>query len=127
VCTRRNRRAPFLDILLRRNPRRPVMVAGLAAVGGSPAAATTPNDVAALAELLRETSVQHDDFDAAAAPDEWWDWYDWYAAYMNARQRGCDVGRAITAAGRYVAPHSTVTGPPRGRDRLAAGRLAAEA
>ena len=42
-------------------------------------------DVAALAELLHETSQQHGSFEAIAPPHDWWDWY---AAYMDARQRG---------------------------------------
>jgi hypothetical protein len=108
VCTRRNRRAPFLDILLRRNPRRLVMVAGPAAVDGRPAATAPSTDVTALARLLRETSARHDEFDAAAQPDEWWDWYDLWAAYMSARQSGCDIEQAVGAAKRFVASHSTV-------------------
>ena len=38
-------------------------------------------DVAELADLLRETSIHHGDFEAVAPPPDWWDWY---AAYMHA-------------------------------------------
>ena len=31
-------------------------------------------DVAALSELLHETSIRHGDFEAVAAPHDWWDW-----------------------------------------------------
>ena len=39
-------------------------------------------DIAALADLLHETSEHHGVFEAAAPPHDWWDWY---AAYMDAR------------------------------------------
>jgi hypothetical protein len=42
-------------------------------------------DVAALADLLHETSERHGSFEAVAAPHDWWDWY---AAYMRAREGG---------------------------------------
>jgi hypothetical protein len=57
-------------------------------------------DIAALAELLHETSVRHGAFEAVAAPHDWWDWY---AAYAVARQRGADPAAAETAADRYMA------------------------
>lgn len=57
-------------------------------------------DVAALAELLHETSVRHGSFEAVAPPHDWWDWY---AAYMDARERGDTPDEASTAAGRYTA------------------------
>jgi hypothetical protein len=57
-------------------------------------------DVAALAELLHETSLRHGDFEAAAPPHDWWDWY---AAYMDARQSGSDPDAASAAANRYMA------------------------
>ncbi len=57
-------------------------------------------DVAALAELLHETSIRHGDFEAAAPPHDWWDWY---AAYMDARQSGSDPDDASAAANRYMA------------------------
>jgi len=59
-----------------------------------------PSDVAALAELLHETSEHHGTFEAAAPPHDWWDWY---AAYMDARQRGSTQEEASAAAGRYMA------------------------
>jgi hypothetical protein len=57
-------------------------------------------DVAALAELLHETSIRHGDFEAAAPPHDWWDWY---AAYMDARQSGSEPDDASAAANRYMA------------------------
>jgi hypothetical protein len=57
-------------------------------------------DVAALAQLLHETSEHHGAFEAVAPPHDWWDWY---AAYMDARQRGSAVEEASAAAGRYMA------------------------
>ena len=57
-------------------------------------------DVAALAELLHETSIRHGDFEAAAPPHDWWDWY---AAYMDARHSGSDPDDASAAANRYMA------------------------
>jgi len=59
-----------------------------------------PSDVAALAELLHETSEHHGTFEAAAPPHDWWDWY---AAYTDARQRGSTQEEASAAAGRYMA------------------------
>jgi catechol 2,3-dioxygenase-like lactoylglutathione lyase family enzyme len=59
-----------------------------------------PTDVAALAELLHETSEHHGAFEAVAPPHDWWDWY---AAYMEARQRGSTPEGASAAAGRYMA------------------------
>ena len=57
-------------------------------------------DVAALADLLHETSEHHDSFEKAAPPHDWWDWY---AAYMDARQRGAAPEEASAAADRYMA------------------------
>jgi len=57
-------------------------------------------DVAALADLLHETSIHHGDFEAAAPPHNWWDWY---AAYMDARQHGSSSEDAVTSANRYMA------------------------
>jgi catechol 2,3-dioxygenase-like lactoylglutathione lyase family enzyme len=59
-----------------------------------------PSDVAALAELLHETSEHHGAFEAVAPPHDWWDWY---AAYMDARQSGSTPEEASAAAGRYMA------------------------
>ncbi len=42
-------------------------------------------DVAALADLLRETAEHHDPYEKRAPKHDWWDWY---AAYMIARQQG---------------------------------------
>ena len=42
-------------------------------------------DVAALADLLHETSERHGSFEAVAPPHDWWDWY---AAYIDAREGG---------------------------------------
>jgi hypothetical protein len=57
-------------------------------------------DVAALADLLHETSARHGVFEAAAPRHDWWDWY---AAYMNARQDGSSPDEASEVANRYMA------------------------
>ena len=57
-------------------------------------------DIAALADLLHETSGRHGAFEAVAPPHDWWDWY---AAYMDARERGNTPDQASAAAGRYMA------------------------
>ena len=57
-------------------------------------------DIAALAELLHETSDHHDSFEATAPPHDWWDWY---AAYMDAREQGGTPDAADAAAVRYMA------------------------
>jgi len=57
-------------------------------------------DVAPLAELLHETAEQHDAFEKAAPPHDWWDWY---AAYLLARQEGSTSAEATEAADRYMA------------------------
>jgi len=57
-------------------------------------------DVAALAELLHETSERHGAYEAVAPPHAWWDWY---AAYMDARRRGSTPEQASEAAGEYMA------------------------
>ena len=57
-------------------------------------------DIAALAQLLHETSERHGSFEALAPPHDWWDWY---AAYMDARERGLSEDEAADAAGRYMA------------------------
>jgi len=57
-------------------------------------------DVAALAELLHETSERHGSFEAVAPPHDSWDWY---AAYTEARERGSSPDEASAAAGRYMA------------------------
>jgi hypothetical protein len=31
-------------------------------------------DVATLAQLLKETALQHGSFEAIAPPHDWWDW-----------------------------------------------------
>jgi hypothetical protein len=64
--------------------------------------------VESLAELLKETSEHHGDFEAVAPPHDWWDWY---AAYMDARQHGSSSEEAIAAAGRYMAEVKHVVVP----------------
>ena len=66
-------------------------------------------DIAALADLLHETSERHGAFEAAAPPHDWWDWY---AAYMHARQAGSTPDQAATAAGRYMADAKGIVIPP---------------
>jgi hypothetical protein len=56
--------------------------------------------VAALAELLEETSIRHGAFEAVTPPHDWWDWY---AAYMQARQGGSAPDEASADADRYMA------------------------
>jgi len=66
-------------------------------------------DVAALADLLHETSEHHGSFEAVAPPHDWWDWY---AAYMVARQDGATPEDAAATAGRYMADVKHVTVEP---------------
>ena len=56
-------------------------------------------DVAALADLLQETSEHHDPYEKTAPKHDWWNWY---AAYMNARQTGSTPEAASDAAALYV-------------------------
>jgi catechol 2,3-dioxygenase-like lactoylglutathione lyase family enzyme len=56
-------------------------------------------DVAALAELLRETSEHHDHYEKTHAKHNWWDWY---APYLSARQNGSSPEAAAAAAQRYM-------------------------
>jgi hypothetical protein len=56
-------------------------------------------DIAALANLLHETSEHHDPYEKTHAPHNWWDWY---AAYMDAREHGSTPDEAARAAGRYM-------------------------
>ncbi len=67
-------------------------------------------DVAALADLLQETSERHGSFEAVAPPHDWWDWY---AAYMDARGHGSNPEDASSAARRYMAEvkHIVVASP----------------
>ena len=69
----------------------------------------TNASVAALADLLHETSIRHGDFEAVAPPHNWWDWY---AAYMDARQRGSPAEEAVVAADRYMADVKRVAVQP---------------
>ena len=56
-------------------------------------------DVAALAELLHETSEHHGPFEKSHAEHHWWDWY---ASYLSARQNGGSSEQAAAAANRYM-------------------------
>jgi catechol 2,3-dioxygenase-like lactoylglutathione lyase family enzyme len=56
-------------------------------------------DVAALAELLRETSEHHGRFEETHAGHHWWDWY---APYLEARQNGGSPEEATAAADRHM-------------------------
>jgi hypothetical protein len=56
-------------------------------------------DVAALADLLRETEEHHGRYEATA-PEH--DWSAWYAAYITARQQGRTPEEASSDAGLYV-------------------------
>ena len=57
-------------------------------------------DIAALADLLRETSERHDPFEKIAPKHNWWDWY---AAYMTARENGKAPDEASGDAATYMA------------------------
>ena len=57
------------------------------------------SDVAALAELLRETSEHHGHYEKTHAEHHWWDWY---APYLSARQNGSSPEEAAAAADRYM-------------------------
>jgi hypothetical protein len=65
-------------------------------------------DVAAIAELLKETAERHDSYEKAAPAHDWWDWY---AAYFDARQSGSSQDEATVAAGRYMAEVKHVVVP----------------
>ncbi|PYV87468.1 MAG: bleomycin resistance protein [Acidobacteria bacterium] len=56
-------------------------------------------DVAALAELLRETAEHHDHFEKTHAEHHW---SNWYAPYLSARQNGSSPEEAAAAADRYM-------------------------
>jgi catechol 2,3-dioxygenase-like lactoylglutathione lyase family enzyme len=56
-------------------------------------------DVAALADLLRETAEHHDVFEKTHGEHQWWDWY---APYLNARQNGSNSQAAAAAADRHM-------------------------
>jgi catechol 2,3-dioxygenase-like lactoylglutathione lyase family enzyme len=56
-------------------------------------------DVASLAELLHETSEQHDRYEKTHAEHHWWDWY---ASYFSARQNGSSSEDAAATADRYM-------------------------
>jgi catechol 2,3-dioxygenase-like lactoylglutathione lyase family enzyme len=56
-------------------------------------------DVAALAELLHETSEHHGNYEKTHAEHHWWDWY---ASYFSARQNGKSSQEAAAAADRYM-------------------------
>ena len=56
-------------------------------------------DVAALAELLRETAARHDGYEKTHAKHHW---SDWYAPYLTARQNGDSSDEAAAAADHYM-------------------------
>jgi hypothetical protein len=56
-------------------------------------------EVAALAELLRETAEHHDQYEKTHPEHNWWNWY---APYLSARQHGGTSHEAADAAGRYM-------------------------
>lgn len=56
-------------------------------------------DVAALTELLRETSERHDPYEKSHGEHHWWDWY---APYLSARQNGSSPEEAAAAANRHM-------------------------
>jgi hypothetical protein len=66
-------------------------------------------DIAALAELLHETSEHHDRFEKAAPAHNWWDWY---AAYLSSREQGSSPDQADAAADLYMAEVKNVVVTP---------------
>ncbi|MCW3061877.1 MAG: Glyoxalase/bleomycin resistance protein/dioxygenase [Capsulimonas sp.] len=56
-------------------------------------------DVAALAELLRETGERHGQFEKTHAEHHWWDWY---APYLQARQNGGSPEEAVAVAESHM-------------------------
>ena len=56
-------------------------------------------DIAALAELLRETAERHDHYEKTHGEHHW---ADWYAPYLKARQNGASPDEATAAADRYM-------------------------
>jgi catechol 2,3-dioxygenase-like lactoylglutathione lyase family enzyme len=56
-------------------------------------------DVATLADLLQETSEQHDHYEKTHAEHHWWDWY---APYLSARQNSNSPEEAAAAAARHM-------------------------
>jgi catechol 2,3-dioxygenase-like lactoylglutathione lyase family enzyme len=56
-------------------------------------------DVAALAELLRETEQHHGAYEKTHPKH---DWANWYAPYLSARQNGRSPEEAAVAAARYM-------------------------
>ena len=56
-------------------------------------------NVAATADLLRETAEHHDHYVKTHAPHNWWDWY---AAYFDAREHGKTPDEAVPIANRYM-------------------------
>src|SRR5437870_7262591 len=56
-------------------------------------------DVATLAELLRDTEQHHGQYEKTHGKHNWWDWY---APYLNARQNGSSAEEAAAAADRYM-------------------------
>jgi hypothetical protein len=71
-------------------------------------------DVARLAQLLKETSIRHGSFEAVAPPHDWWDWY---AAYMVARQNGDAEPDAAAFGDKYMADVKGVVVPPEALNR----------
>jgi catechol 2,3-dioxygenase-like lactoylglutathione lyase family enzyme len=59
----------------------------------------TREDVATLANLLRETAEHHDHYEKTHAKHDWWDWY---APYLSARQNGNNPEEAAAAANSYM-------------------------
>jgi catechol 2,3-dioxygenase-like lactoylglutathione lyase family enzyme len=56
-------------------------------------------DVAALAELLRETEEHHGQYEKTHGKHQW---SDWYAPYLSARQQGSSPEEAAAAADRHM-------------------------
>jgi catechol 2,3-dioxygenase-like lactoylglutathione lyase family enzyme len=59
----------------------------------------TATNIAARADLLRETAEHHDHYEKTHSPHNWWDWY---SAYFGAREHGKTPDEAVQAANRYM-------------------------
>ena len=57
------------------------------------------SDVTTLAELLRETSEHHHQYERTHSEHHWWDWY---APYLSARENGSSPEEAAAAADRHM-------------------------